>query len=830
MSKSLEKAFARSQKKNKQERTLAKLPSKFSAPSMMGAVGALVGFGIGVAVSIVLYLTLIAEVRNQHINELAQRKATIYADYIRHRVEGVKKQLALYADNSGVQAAIEARSAEDKQRYTDRLAKQVNHLIKASLFEPGEAQLSNDFPAIRYSELDMILRAERGEQLRPEAANIENKHVVNFVVRVPQNPDEPLVGSILARFDVQMALEGMNDFLAGSGELVLEQKFAGGRATKILTLGSGVSSAVGEAFVPGTPWSVKFRPSFSLLAAQESSEIHMYGAMGMFTLLLAVLGFSMARRWSMPKVAVVEKAESELAEVIQVPDAPSAVLSQDILDIEIAEEDEDILGLGGEQEVVSEAEPLPEENEEENLIDPAEVPEVVFRAYDIRGVALEQITPQLAQYIGRALGSEALDVQQDTIIVARDARLSSPQLTEWLIRGILSTGCNVLNIGTVPTPLLYFAVESLQESNSGVMVTASHNPGEYNGFKIVMNGKARSGEDIQAIRQRVLKSNFYQGSGQEHRHNIIDDYVDTIFSDVALAGDVSIVIDGANAVTGVVAPKLFEELGCKVTPLYCDLDGSFPNHAPDPSVEENLTDLIEKVKSESADLGVAFDGDGDRIIVVTPSGRIIWPDELIMLFATDILSRNPGADVVFDVKCTRHLASTVTLNGGRPIMWKTGHGPMKDKMRETGALLGGEYSGHIFIKDRWFGFDDAMYAAARLIEIMSLQGDSLDEMFDEFARSPSTPEIRVAVSDEKKFGIIDALQDQAKFGDAKLTMIDGIRADFPDGWGLVRASNTSAELTLRFEADDEESLHKIKSIFVKEIRAIDNTIHINWDQ
>ncbi len=499
----------------------------------------------------------------------------------------------------------------------------------------------------------------------------------------------------------------------------------------------------------------------------------------------------------------------------------------DILDVDIAKEDEDLLGL--EEVAQPQAKVVaPTDDDILDIEDDDSIPDVIFRAYDIRGIAEKQITKELAQLIGQALGSEAIDHGQEVLIVARDARLSSPTLCEYLVRGILSAGCSVLNIGTVPTPLLYFATSTLKESQSGVMVTASHNPGEFNGFKVVMNGKARCDDDIKAIRRRILKKDLYEGKGEEQRYDITSEYVDTIFSDVALAGDVTIVIDAGNGVTGKVAPSLFEELGCHVIPLFCDLDGKFPNHPPDPSVEKNLQPLIEKVKETQADLGVAFDGDGDRLVVVTSSGQIIWPDQLLMMFSKDIVSRNPGADVVFDVKSTRHLSSAITSYGGRPIMWKTGHAPMKNKMLESGALLGGEYSGHIFIKDRWFGFDDGMYAAARLIEILSLQGESLDMMFDEFPKSPATPEIRVPVDEDKKFELVSQLASIGNFGDGRVTSIDGVRVDFQDGWGLIRASNTSANLTLRFEADNEDALHRIKSLMAKELKIVDSSIKINW--
>ncbi|MFT7559560.1 MAG: phosphomannomutase/phosphoglucomutase [Flavobacteriales bacterium] len=513
--------------------------------------------------------------------------------------------------------------------------------------------------------------------------------------------------------------------------------------------------------------------------------------------------------------------------------------SKDIFDVKIKKADEKLLGIDdeeeggeGENDVASD---LSLDDDVFELVDEdggapkSDFADEVFRAYDIRGIVGEQIDKKFAYALGQAVASGAIDAREDTVLVARDARTHSPELAEWLIRGILSTGCNVINIGTVPTPLMYFALETLNEAKSGVMITASHNPAEYNGFKIVLNGVTRSGDDIKALRHRMIEGEPYKGAGVEHKHEVIDSYIDTIFSDVALAGELTVVVDAANAVPAIIAPRLFEELGCRVIPLYCDLDGSFPNHNPDPSIESNLKDLIAKVKEESADIGIALDGDGDRLVVVSPSGEIIWADRLLMAFSKDIISRNPGADVVFDVKCSRHLASCITNFGGRPVMWKTGHALMKQKMVESGAVVGGEYSGHIFIKDRWFGFDDGMYAAARLLEIMSLQGEDVDTLFSEFPISLTTPEIRISVSESRKFQIIEELIQKGDFGEGRLTLIDGVRVDYANGWGLVRASNTGPAITLRFEADDEKTMHKIKSIFVRELRAIDQSIQVDWN-
>src|SRR5690606_2714301 len=335
----------------------------------------------------------------------------------------------------------------------------------------------------------------------------------------------------------------------------------------------------------------------------------------------------------------------------------------------------------------------------------------------------------------------------------------------------------------------------LPETNSGVMVTASHNPAQYNGFKMVINGVTLADDAVQDVRSRILRQQFHKGEGSVEYRQIVGDYIDRIFSDVALAGSVKLVIDAGNAVPGAVAPQLFEELGCDVIPLHCDLDGSFPNHQPDPGDEKNLQDLIARVQETQADMGVAFDGDGDRLVVVTASGTIIWPDQLLMLFARDVLSRNPGADVIFDVKCSRQLNQVISSYGGRPIMWKTGHSPMKAKMIETGALIGGEYSGHIFIKDRWYGFDDGMYAMARLLEIVTLRDQKIDDIFAAFPILPATPEFKIKVADDKKFSIIQTLQAQGDFQNGKITTIDGLRVDFNKGWGLVRASNTSPALT-----------------------------------
>ena len=448
----------------------------------------------------------------------------------------------------------------------------------------------------------------------------------------------------------------------------------------------------------------------------------------------------------------------------------------------------------------------------------------IFRAYDIRGIVGTNLDAETAYWIGRAVGSESIARGEARIVVGRDGRLSGQQLAAGLIRGLTETGCTVLDLGMVPTPLVYFGTHQL-DASSGVMVTGSHNPPDYNGFKVVIAGETLASERITALYQRIVKQDILQGEGAVQQVNLLDQYVDYISDDVAIGNPLKVVVDCGNGVAGVVAPRLLEELGCIVSPLYCEVDGNFPNHHPDPGKPENLQDLIRKVQEDGADLGLAFDGDGDRLGVVTNKGEIIYPDRLMMLLAKDVVSRNPGCDIVYDVKCTRRLAALISRCGGRPVMWKTGHSLMKAKLRETGALLAGEMSGHIFFKERWFGFDDGIYAAARLLEILSMEVDSADQVFARYPVCPSTPELTIEVTEDSKFAIIEALQSSADWNGGSLTTLDGIRVDYPKGWGLIRASNTTPMLVLRFEGDSEEDLQQIQNLFRDRLLAVAPDIH-----
>jgi len=449
----------------------------------------------------------------------------------------------------------------------------------------------------------------------------------------------------------------------------------------------------------------------------------------------------------------------------------------------------------------------------------------IFRAYDIRGVVADALTPEACEQIGRAFGSEALARGQKTVNLARDGRLSGPDLIAALSKGIQSTGCDVINIGMVPTPVLYFSTYHL-ETGTGIMVTGSHNPPEYNGLKMMIGGDTLFGDGIQDLYQRLVNDDLASGEGGYSETDIMDAYLDRILGDVKLSRKMRIASDCGNGVAGVCATQLFERLGCEVEELFTEVDGTFPNHHPDPAKVENLEDIRAVVKKESLELGLAFDGDGDRVGVIDDKGQIIWPDRQMILYSRDILDRNPGARIIYDVKCSTLLPKAISEAGGEPEMWKTGHSFVKARIKETGAALGGEMSGHIFFKERWYGFDDALYSAARLLEILSRDDRPVSEIFGEIPDSVNTPELGIKFAEGEHHKFMQAFIENAKFDGAKLTTIDGIRADFEKGWGLVRASNTTPSLVIRFEADSQSDLEQIQASFRTAMLDVDSKIDL----
>ena len=440
------------------------------------------------------------------------------------------------------------------------------------------------------------------------------------------------------------------------------------------------------------------------------------------------------------------------------------------------------------------------------------VPAEIFRTYDIRGIVGRTLTPAIVREIGRALGALGRERGAPTFALGRDGRLSGPELSAALTEGLLSAGADAIDIGMAPTPVAYFAAHHLG-CGSCVAITGSHNPPDYNGLKMVIAGATLWGEDVQELRRSIETGKLSKGSGKRSTANVLDAYVERIGGDVRLARPFRIAVDCGNGVAGMLAPRLYRRLGCEVEELYCEVDGRFPNHHPDPSQPKNLRELIEKLKTGKSELGLAFDGDGDRLGLVAKDGEIIYPDRQLMLLAKDVLSRNPGAEIIYDVKSTRLLAPWIERHGGKPTIWKTGHSLIKAKLKETGALLAGEMSGHTFFKERWYGFDDALYGGARLLEVLSKEKDA-ERALKGLPNAPSTPELHWALEEGEPHALVAKLQASKPFpGAERVLTIDGVRVEYADGFGLARASNTTPVIVIRFEADNLAALERIKRDF-----------------
>ncbi|WP_011296930.1 phosphomannomutase/phosphoglucomutase [Cupriavidus necator] len=446
----------------------------------------------------------------------------------------------------------------------------------------------------------------------------------------------------------------------------------------------------------------------------------------------------------------------------------------------------------------------------------------IFKAYDIRGIVGKTLTRDVARLIGLSFGSAAAEAGEKAVVVGRDGRLSGPDLIGGLVDGLRATGMDVIDLGMVATPMVYFGTNIELDgvkATSGIMVTGSHNPPDYNGFKMVLAGKAIYGEQIQGLRQRIEAGNFANGAGAYRQCDVRQQYLDRITSDVKLARPMKIALDAGNGVAGAFVGDLFRGLGCEVTELFCDVDGNFPNHHPDPAHVENLQDLMKCLHETDCELGLAFDGDGDRLGVVTKDGQVIFPDRQLMLFAEEILARNPGAQVIYDVKCTGKLAPWIRAHGGEPLMWKTGHSLVKAKLKETGAPIAGEMSGHVFFKDRWYGFDDGLYTGARLLEILSRHTDP-SAVLNALPNANNTPELQLKCVEGEPFTLLDKIKANARFeGAREVITIDGVRVEYPDGFGLARPSNTTPVVVMRFEADNDAALARIQAEFKRVILA-----------
>lgn len=778
---------------------------------------------------------------------------------------------ALLAKNPEIAGLLKSGSLAQRSAREESLRYVFPTAINVRLLPPGLNNVDKEAsPPLSYAALAQMRAAEESAVPPPIEVHLFNtpQQHVNIVRRVMDPAGSGVVGHIM----LSLSYDVVQDILDGTqkmgGYIELQQDGARGAPVVIATQGDA-SIRNGEAErivpIPSTRWQVAYWPA--------TSSLTYLGQIGMWVLVafLACAVTLAALVWLLFRRITNALRIDEVSLVTLMKDFRDGRVRRDYASglAELKDSMEFMVQLAaGAQNAVQKRSPVPREHDEhagseqpgQSVAAPAEEPgkperkqesesadflagartdnlvveeaplhideqdvaveASIFRAYDIRGVVDQTLTVSTVRQIGRAVGSETLQRGRNTVVVGRDGRLSGPVLSSALIEGILSTGCDVKDIGCVPTPVLYFATYYL-DTQSGVIVTGSHNPPDYNGLKIVIDGETLSGESIQGLRERIEAQNFISGQGNLEAINVTPDYIERIRDDVSLARPLRVVLDCGNGVAGGVAPELLRALGCEVTELYCEVDGNFPNHHPDPSKPDNLRDLIAAVESGHADVGLAFDGDGDRLGVVSPNGSIIWPDRVLMLFAMDILERNPGGQIIYDVKCTRFLDSVIREHGGDPLMWKTGHSFIKAKIKETGALLAGEMSGHIFINERWYGFDDGIYAAARLLEILAKDERNSQEIFDALPDSVNTPELNVAMREGEPPVFIGQLLENAHFEDASISTIDGLRAEFSDGWGLVRASNTTPVLVLRFEADNDAALQRIMGEFRRVMLQVD---------
>ena len=783
------------------------------------------------------YLQLNANYQQQHLTHLIQDLAS-------------KRGLVQLLDQ-GESALITLEEA--------RIKDAIPHAIWTRLFRAGEARVDPDnTPLFTFASLDLVKQVETGHMANPEAINLNGRWLLGIAAPITEPSMTLPQGILFVYLDIAALHEGIDSRTIHSrsvGAARLMQSVNNAPPTEIAVVGNLTDRVPISRTLENANWTLEFYPNTTLTEA-SAANLSTYLLPFIVALLIALAGTligihrflrllvsdvdllanqidSLAAGKFQPtkiyNLSAVVALDSRLAAIKRKPTiehstphtpAPSTASNTPIIHSPV-EPLPAVRAVSVEQDIE-----LPAIKDTENLLEEptAEALRAIFRAYDIRGIIDDTLTPAVIFDIGRTIGSEAIDIGEHTLLVGADGRLSSPDVMARLIDGILATGVDVISIGTVPTPVLYYGTHNT-EIQSGVMVTASHNPAEYNGFKIVFNDRSLTEEDLLRLYRRFERKDFHQGKGSLQQRNLADDYLNAISDDIVVAKPMRIVVDCGNGVAGEIAPEIYANLGCEVIPLYCDIDGSFPNHHPDPSIAENLQDLILLVKTQNADLGIALDGDGDRMVAVTSDGNIVPPDELLMLFAKDVVSRNPGSDVVYDVKCTKNLNGVISGFGGRPIVCRSGHSYLKEKMAETAAVLGGEFSGHICFGERWYGFDDGIYAGARLLEIVGAQSTSFAELMAEFPKSISTPELKIVVSELDKFSIIKNILSNGNFDDGTITTIDGIRVDYIDGWGLVRASNTGPYLTLRFEADSTDSLDRIRSLFREQLQNVDPSLN-----
>ncbi len=800
-----------------------------------------------ILVGIIQYYLIVVESSVERNNTFRNVTMTSYMERVLSHLDTISLASQTILNEPSVKQVLRNATQEQLKEYEENIKARLGNLVGVRILDNDIHDVEPDSkPVITNVTLELIRALKNSEKPTHEAveAGTSSQYVAILFSIVGTNK----VALIGVDFNIFKEVLPQERLVPGYYEFL--QSFANQNRT-ITSIGDKQykqGEALGIATVSGTQWRIAFWPADPAKFSSEFEFMLFFGGLVTILLLVGVGGFMGVRRLQLMvrsdasnfvKWLLDSRNEKKLISVaeydLQVFQDMSKTLIREGFSLEVSNANLPPSASAQQLELHSNTPvpnytPAPLGLEVRNVVQTQNgtiIPSSIFREYDIRGIVGDTLNVSIVREIGRAIGSEAFERGEQRIVIARDGRNSGPELIAALKQGLVESGRDVIDIGEVPTPLMYFATNVL-DARSGVMLTGSHNPKDYNGLKIVIAGKTLSGEEIQSLKRRIESDNMLKGAGSYQVTSVVQDYISQVTDDVALAQPLKVAVDCGNGIAGKIVPQLLQALGCEVIGLYCKVDGNFPNHHPDPSKPENLVELIDLVKAEKADIGLAFDGDGDRLGVVDSEGNIIWPDRQMMLYSMDVLSRNPGADIIYDVKCSKHLAKVISANGGHPIMWKTGHSLIKAKMRETGALLAGECSGHIFFKERWFGFDDALYTAARLLEVLSADTRKSVEIFKALPNSTVTPEINVAMADDRKFGFIKQLMLKAAFGEGKVIDIDGVRVEFDFGWGLVRASNTTPNLVLRFEGDDDEAIVNIKKIFKQQMLMVDSSLNLDF--
>ncbi len=816
--------------------------------------------GIGLVVLLIVLVggnfllsTLAEKARLAEEEELQQKVASLVQPFEKS-LATARSELLAVAKDTEVKQALTTGDSSALQDLAESKKSSIGQALRLRIYLPGEYDVESDERyGLSFASIDQLRDIEKGNNDIIAEVNKFGSEDEHIVMATAVNDDENnLLGLLHLAVSVDLIKSLAGSIDAGTGYAELKQSFAsrsivlGEAGNKASKLGNPITEPIAN-----SRFEIAYWPKGGTATVDDEGS-SMLPLLVLLIVVLAAAGFYFYKKKSAPSADGTDKAGSKKkkGEVVYqgavkaimegahpgveelIPDLPGSKrkpgAAQASVSRGIATDDATVIAnpnaaapAGANDVLDIGVPPTPVEVKETPAAASSQISEKIFRAYDIRGVVGKELTADTVKAIGKAIGSEATVAGQQGVVVGRDGRTHSPELAEALIAGLTASGQDVIDIGMVPTPVTYFATHTL-EAKSGVMLTGSHNGPEYNGLKIVIGGETLSGDAVQNLLRRVRENDFSAGQGQVQTVEIIADYLRRISEDipVALGNSFKIVVDAGNGVAGAVAPQLYRAMGHDVIEMYCDVDGNFPNHHPDPSQPENLTELIQKVKDEQADIGFAFDGDGDRLGVVDGDGNIIWPDRQLMLLAKDVLSRNQGAAIIYDVKCSRYLKAMIESSGGKALMWKTGHSLIKAKMKEVDAPLAGEMSGHIFFKERWYGFDDALYTGARLLEVLLAEKSIPTDVFATIPEGVSTPELRIKLDESEHGSVMSALLQAANFEDAEIHDVDGLRADFPDGWGLVRPSNTSPYLVARFEAENQAGLEKIQGRFRESLLAV----------